>query len=430
MHYLFTHVTAVGSCPEEDLQDGFLAVDQGKITYIGTQRPEGSFQREISCQGKILTAGLVNAHTHLPMTLLRGIGGGNNLQDWLHNHIFPAEARLDSRAVKAGTRLAIGELLACGVTSVADMYNFCDDIAQVVAESGINANLSRGVLSFDPSAKPEELEGVQETISLIDQWHNYNQGQIKVDLSIHGEYTSNASVWDHMAKIGAERNLPIHIHVSETRSEHEEAKERHGKTALQALGEHGLWNRGGLAAHCVWTEESDWDYMVEKGISPVHNPVSNLKLGSGVAPVGKMLEKGVNVALGTDSVASNNNHDLWEEIKLSAILHNGLAENPTLISSRQAWNMATKQGGIALGRKTGVLAVGYDADLILVDVSGISMTPCHDPVENLVFSARGTDVCFTMCQGRIVYENGQFPTLDMDAVKKEVQEYAIPCILG
>lgn len=432
MTYLFTQVTAITAQAETDLNDGYLAVAEGKITYMGLERPSGTFDREISCQGKIMTAGLVNAHTHLPMSLLRGIGGGNNLEDWLHKHIFPAEAHLDSRAVQIGTRLSIAELVSNGVTCVADMYNFCTDIGQVVEETGFNANLSRGVLTFDPEAKPEEIEGIVDTRILLEQWQDKNKGQIRCDLSLHGEYTSfvNPSVWEYMAKLGAEKNLPIHIHVSETRSEHDDCKARHGKTPLQTLADYGLWERGGLAAHAVWTEESDWDLMVEKGISPVHNPVSNLKLGSGVAPIAKMLEKGVNVALGTDSVASNNNHDLWEEIKLTALLHNGLAENPTLISSRTAWNMATKHGGIALGRETGELKVGYDADLILVEMTGLSMTPCHDPVENLVFSGRGSDVCFTMCQGRIVYEDGTFPTIDIETLKKEVKEYGVPCILG
>ncbi len=432
MTVLFTHVLGLTPADQPLLEEGYVAVSQGKIQYIGTERPQGDFTQEISCEGKCLMPGLVNAHTHLPMSLLRGMGGGTNLQDWLEQHIFPAEARLDSRAVQAGTMLSIAELLAAGVTSVADMYNFCPDIGEVVMKTGINANLSRGVLCFDPDAKPEELEGIQDTLALLDHWHEKGEGQILCNLSLHGEYTSflNPSLWEYMAKLGQERGLSIHIHVSETQSEHEEAKARHGKTPLAVLGDYGLWDQGGLAAHCVWTEPSDWALMVEKGISPVHNPVSNLKLASGIAPVPAMLQAGVCVSLGTDGVASNNNHDMWEEIKLLALLHKGISQDPKAISSRQALDIATKHGGIALGRKTGELKVGYDADLILVDMGAISLTPCHDLLENLVFSACGRDVSLTMCRGKILYQDGVHTTIDIPALKKEVEEYAVPCILG
>lgn len=430
---LFTQATILPM--DEDMtqmSQGFVAVAEGKITYVGTERPQGDFGREISCEGKILMPGLVNAHTHLPMTLLRGLGGGNNLQDWLNQHIFPAEARLDSRAVRCGTELAVAELLQAGVTCVADMYNFCDDIAEVLLATGMNANLSRGVICFDPEAVPENLEGVQETVTLIDQYHGANGGQILVNGSLHGEYTSFLApqLWEHMAKMVQDKEIAMHIHISETHSEHEECKARHGKTPLQIMDDFGLWERGGIAAHCVWTEEEDWALMAKKGISPIHNPVSNLKLGSGIAPIHRMLQAGVKVALGTDSVASNNNHDLWEEIKLTAMLHNGLALDPTLINSKTALTLATSNGAVALGRKTGQIKEGYDGDIILVDMNHISMTPCHDPVENLVFSARGTDVCLTMCGGKILYENGTFTTIDVDKVKKEVKEYGVPCILG
>ncbi len=430
---LFTQAKILTMEAEGTLIDqGFVAVAEGKIAYVGTERPQGDFAREISCQGKLLMPGLVNAHTHLPMTLLRGLGGGNNLQDWLNKHIFPAEARLDSRAVRCGTELAVAELLQAGVTCVADMYNFCDDIAEVVLATGINANLSRGVLCFDPEATPENLEGVQETLALIDQYHGANGGQIRVNGSLHGEYTSFLlpKLWEYMAKLSADREISMHIHVSETLSEHEECKARHGKTPLQILNEFGLWERGGIAAHCVWTEEEDWALMAKKSISPIHNPVSNLKLGSGIAPIHRMLEAGVKVAMGTDSVASNNNHDMWEEIKLTAMLHNGIALNPTLISSETALTLATRNGAHALGRKTGEIKEGFDGDIILVDMDHVSMTPCHDAVENLVFSARGTDVCLTMCGGKILYENGTYTTIDLDKVKKEVKEYGVPCILG
>lgn len=427
---LFTQVKLLGDHETAGLSDGFVAVVGGIISYIGEIRPEGSFDREISCVGKMLLPGLVNAHTHLPMSLLRGIGGGNTLQDWLHNHIFPAEARLDRKSVEIGTRLSVAESLAYGVTCVADMYDYVDVMAEVLLETGINGNLSRGVVCFDDKADLSQLPGFLETKALFSQYHRENQGQILCNLSIHAEYTSFPKVWEEMARLSQEYQAKPHIHISETKVEHENCKKKYGKTPLALFEDYGLWEYGGLAAHCVWTEESDWVLMAKKGISPVHNPVSNLKLGSGVAPVEKMLEKNVNVCLGTDGVASNNNHDLWEEIKLTALLHKGISGNPKAISSKMALDMATKQGGIALGRKTGVVAEGYDADLILVDTTGVSMIPCHDMTENLVFSSSGRDVSMTMCRGRILYENGVYTTIDMEKLRKDLTEYAVPRILG
>lgn len=430
---LFTNVTALTMDDQKrQIKNGYVLVVDGKIKAITDIAPSIIPDVEVSCEGKLMLPGFVNAHTHIPMTLLRGIGGGNNLQDWLNHHIFPAEARLDARAIRAGTNLAIADLLAGGVTSIADMYSFCDDMADCLATSGINANISRGIICFSPEENPSSLVGVQETLALIDKWHNHNKGQLKIDLSLHGEYTSFMApkLWEYMAKLSQDRQLPLHIHCSETKIEHEECKERHGKTPFQILDQYGLWNQGGLAAHCVWTEPEDWALMAKRGVSPVHNPISNLKLGSGIAPVDEMLKAGVHVALGTDSVASNNSHDLLEEVKLTAMLHKGISLDPLKISSYEALDMATRQGGIALQRPTGQITEGYDADIILLDVSGVSWTPCHDLVENVVFSSRGTDVVLTMCRGKVLYEYGNFYTLELDEILKEVKEYGVPCILG
>lgn len=431
MTTLFTNVTAITM--EETtpiLTNGFVAVDGTTIGYVGTTKPQGGFDRTIDCADKILMPGLINAHTHLPMSLLRSYGGGNNLQDWLNNFIFPAEANLDPTCVTVGTTLSVAELLENGVTCVADMYNFCDEIAEVVAQSGISANLSRGVICFDGDATPDSLDGVNETLACIDKWHGFDNNRIKFDVSLHGEYTSflNKPLWDYMANLAKTRDLGMHIHVSETKLEHDESLARHNKTPLQILDDHKLWDNGGIAAHCVWCDPDDFALMARKNISPVHNPVSNLKLGSGVAPITQMLQAGVNVALGTDGVASNNNHDLFEEIKLTAILHAGVTHNPTAISALQALQMATVNGAKALKRNTGMIAVGKDADIILLDATSLALTPCHDVVENVVYAANGSQVCLTMCRGKVVYENGDHLTLDIPDTLKKLHDYAIPKI--
>ncbi len=433
MSILFTNVTAVTMDPGlGTVRGAFVAVDGTAISHVGTDRPEGNFDRVIDCTGKVMLPGLINAHTHVPMTLMRGYGGGHDLQDWLNHYIFPAEDRLDSRAVKAGTGLALAELIAGGCTCVNDMYYFSDDIAQTVADAGLSANLSRAVTCFDPDVKPEEFVSCVEMRELVDRWHGWNGGQILVDASIHGEYTSflNPAMWDYLAQYAADHGLGMHIHLSETRSEHEECIARHGRTPAAELASHGVFDVRTTAAHCVWTTPEDWALLAEKGVTVAHNPVSNLKLGSGVAPIPAMAAAGINIALGTDGVSSNNSHDMFEEIKLAAILHCGVSHDPMAVTPLQALEMATVNGARALGRDTGVIAAGKTADLILVDFDHPNLIPCHDPVENLVFSARGSDVALTMARGRVLYENGQFLTLDLARIRREVEEYALPKLFG
>lgn len=430
MSILFANVTAVTmDAARPVLNNAFVSVEEGRIASVGTQRPQGQFEREIDGTGRVLMPGLVNAHTHLPMTLMRGYGGGCSLQTWLNDYIFPAEARLNGRAVRAGTRLALAELIAGGVTCVADMYYFCDDIAQAVAQSGLSANLSRSLVAFQDQ-DPTQMDAWREMDALYEKWNGYDQGRILVDASIHAEYTSFScpALWEKAGKWAARRGCGMQVHISETRSEHEECLIRHGKTPIELLEDYGLWQARGVAAHCVWVSESDMERMAQRGITAVHNPMSNLKLASGVAPVPALLAAGVNVALGTDGVASNNSHDMFEEIKLAATLHKGISRDPMAVTARQALAMATANGAAALGRNSGVIAPGRDADLILVDFTRPGLTPCHDPEENLVFSAHGSHVEMNMARGQIIYEKGTFLTLDLEEIRSEIQDYALPLI--
>lgn len=433
MSILFTNVTAVTMDPAQpNLENAFVAVEGTKIAFIGKQRPEGEFEREIDCTGKVMMPGLINAHTHLPMTMMRGYAGGHNLQDWLNNYIFPAEDRLDSKSVQIGTALALAELIAGGVTCVADMYYFCPDIAEVMAQSGISGNLSRSVTCFQHLDKPEEFISCQEMRELKDAWHGYDNGRILVDVSIHAEYTTFncPEMWEYMCQYASDNQLGMHIHISETRTEQEECLARHGKTPIALFDEYGAWDRGGLAAHCVWVSDEDMELMRARKITAVHNPISNLKLGSGVARVPALMQAGVNVALGTDGVSSNNNHDMFEEMKLAGILHKGITGDPTVVKADEVLAMATVNAAKALGRNTGMLSVGKIADLILVDFTHPNLTPCHDVAENLVYSARGSDVVMNMAQGKVIYENGVFLTLDLEQIRADMQEYALPQIFG
>ena len=432
MSILIENVTAVLMDEANTvLENAFVAVEDSRIAYVGTERPEGSFET-IDGKDRVLMPGFVNTHTHIPMTLLRGYGGGCDLQTWLNDFIFPAEAKLDDRAVAAGTGLGLAEMIASGVTCIADMYMHTGTIAQEIVNAGISANLSCGGVYFGAPEdfSPDKCNDCRNQQVLTEQWHGYNDGQILVDASIHGEYTSNAPLWQWMADYAREHGQRMHVHVSETKSEHAASLERHGKTPIQILNEYGVWDNGGIAAHCVYTTEEDWAIMAAKDVTAVHNPYSNLKLGSGVARVPAMWDAGVNVSLGTDGVSSHNSTDMFADMKLAAILHNGVNCDPGVMNARRALQMATVNGAKALGRNTGVIAVGKVADLILVDFSAPNLTPCHDVEENLVFSAYGANVVMNMARGKVIYKDGEYYTLDLDRIRREVKEYALPLVFG
>ena len=414
------------------LPHAFVAVEGETIRSVTDTRPEGTFDQEIDGKGSVLMPGLVNAHTHVPMTLLRGYGGGCDLQTWLTQWIFPAEAKLDDRAVAAGTGLGLAEMIASGTTTIADMYMHTPAIAQTVLEAGISANLSVGGVYFGAPGdfSPETCPDVENQRRLTEEWHGAGNGQILTDASIHAEYTSNVPLWKWMAEYAHDCGLGIHLHISETQSEHEGCKERWGLTPIALFDRYGVWENRAIAAHCVWTTEEDWAVMAEKGISAIHNPVSNLKLGSGVAWVPAMKKAGVNVALGTDGVSSNNNTDMFEEMKFAAILHNGVTHDPLALLPADVLRMATVDGARALGRKTGRIAPGYMADLILVDFDRPHLTPCHSVMDNLVYSARGSDVVMNMARGKVIYKDGEFLTLDLEKIKAEVRDHAMPLVFG
>ena len=265
---------------------------------------------------------------------------------------------------------------------------------------------------------------------LTERWHGCNDGQIRIDASIHGEYTSHAPLWEWMARYAADHKLGMHVHLSETKTEHEACLARHGKTPAAVFAETGLFDVRTIAAHCVWTTPEDWAILARHGVSAVTNPMSNLKLGSGIAPVKGLIDAGVNVALGTDGVSSNNATDLFADMKLAAILTCGATLDPMAVTAWQALEIATVHGAKALGRNTGRVVPGCDADLILVDFRQPNLIPCHDVAENLVYAAHGSNVSLTMARGRILYQNGAFFTLDLDKVKQEVAQYAIPKLFG
>ena len=427
MNTLISHVTVV--CMDEAntvLHDAYVLVKGKEIAYVGPIRPTEVVGREINGTGKVLMPGFVDAHTHLTMSLMRGYGGGHDLQTWLNDYIFPVEDKLDSRAVRAGTALALAEAISCGITSVSDMYYFCDDIIGEVVKSGISANIARGATVFTEDFDPNTYQACVETAELTEKWHNYNDGQIKIDACIHGEYTSNPKLWTWMADFAQMHDLQMHVHLSETKSEQNACLQRHSMTPAAVFEKYGLWNTRAIAAHCVWTTPEDWEIFKRHGVTAVHNPASNMKLASGAAPVAAMVDAGVNVALGTDGMSSNDNHDMFEEMKLASLLAKVTALDPMSLKDETVLKMATVNGAKAQGRSAGVVKAGAQADLILVDFRSPNLQPCHDVQANLIYSAHAGNVCMNMARGKIIYENGNFLTLDLEEIYREVERYAVP----
>ena len=430
---LLYHCRALLMDEENTLLDpAYVVVEGERIAAVSSTRPQGPFAQEIDCGGNVLMPGLVNAHTHIPMTLMRGYAGGCDLHTWLNDWIFPAEAKLDDRAVRAGADQALAELIAGGVTTIADMYMHTPAIAQAVLAAGISANLSCGGVYFGAPGdfSPATCPDCDHQRQLTEEFHGAGNGQILVDASIHGEYTSNVPLWQWMADYAQRKGLGMHVHVSETQSEHEGSLTRWGLTPFRILDRYGVWDTRAIAAHCVWTTEDDWAGMAEKGVACVHNPVSNLKLGSGVAWIPAMKAAGVPIALGTDGVSSNNNQDMFEEMKFAAVLHNGVTRDPLALLPQDVLAMATREGAKALGRQTGRIAPGYVADLILVDFTRPHLTPCHSVMDNLVYAAHGSDVVMNMARGKIIYKDGTFLTLDLEKIQAEVKSYALPRLFG
>ena len=401
---------------------GFLGVRGDTIDYIGTEKPTGEYEEHKSMEHKLLMPGLINCHNHSPMVLLRGVGSGLPLREWLFDKVFPIEDRLVPEDIAAGSRLAILEMLASGTTSFSDMYFFPEETVWAVEEAGIKANLNRCVQCFDEHQTVEQNTQIPESLALFEKYHGTADGRIHIDFSIHAEYTCKSHIVKAYSDLCREKGGRMHIHLAETAREQRECIERYGKTPTEWFESLGTFDSPTAAAHCVAVTERDMDILKAHGVSVVHNPTSNLKLGSGFAPIRQMMDKGINVTLGTDGTASNNNLNMFEEMHLAEIMHDGYHNDPTLISTQEVLDMATVNGAKLQGRDdTGVLAVGKKADIIALDLSKPHLYPNFDTPALLTCSAQAGDVCMTMVDGKILYENGEFKTLDENKVRADME---------
>jgi len=421
MDILFKNATVVTMNPAAPiLKNTDVGIIGRKITFAPPATPP---KRTIDCTNKVLMPGMYNCHAHAAMTMFRGYANDLNLEDWLFNYIFPAERKWTPQLIHTGTTLAAAEMIASGTISFSDMYFFMDVVAQVADEAGMMANVSNAVIGFDKDTYDFHKDNVyDQTLRAIERYHNKGDGRIKIDASIHGVYTSHPPAWKQVMDFTHKHGLNMHVHLSETKTEHENCITTYGKTPAQVFCEHGILDVPCVAAHGVWITEADMEILAEKNVTVAHNPISNLKLASGLAPIVKMREKGINVALGTDGVSSNNSHDLFEEMKMASILQKYATGDPTAMPAPEALVMATVAGAKAQGRDSGLLDEGYDADMLLMDFNNPRQTVCYDPQLNLVYSASGRDVEMTICRGRVLYEKGEFKTIDIEKTLHDARE--------
>ncbi len=417
MKILFDKTKVLGS------GEAYIAVEDNYITYIGKDRPDTQFDRVIDTKNKLVIPGLYNCHTHSAMQFMRGYGEDMPLDRWLNDKIFPAEDRLTPETVYLSSKFAIAEMIRNGIVSFSDMYYFCEQTAECVGETGIKANISRSIVSFDENADHKNDARFIESKQLFENWNGRFDGRLKVDMSLHAEYTNVEKMCRVCADYAKQKMASFHIHLSETEKEHNECIKRHGKTPLEFFESTGALEVPTNFAHCVWVSESDMDLMKKYNCTVTHNPASNLKLGSGVMPLSKMLEKGINVALGTDSSASNNTLDIIKEMYLAAILQKGTDRDPSKIKAESIVKLATVNGALSQGRKKcGELKVGNHADIVMLDLDAINNIPMFDPTYALVYSANASNVCFNMVDGKVLYENGEFMTVDIENLKYDMKK--------
>lgn len=380
---------------------------------------------EIDCNKCLIMPGLINCHGHTAMTILRSVGAGLPLKRWLEEAIFPVEARMRPQDIEAGMTWGAMEMLAGGTTTVADMYDFPEAGAKALAKAGMRGNLCRVGLSFsDDKEVPENR--FNECVDFV---LKHSEGdKILGDFCLHSEYLTKPKLVKDIAEANRVFRRPVHVHVSETEREHQECIKRHGKTPMEYLADLGVFDYGGYAAHCVWVTDEDLKIMKEKNVTLVHNPSSNLKLGSGIAPVLKAVKMGVNVALGTDGCASNDNLNMFEEMHLANLLAKGVNRDPEALDKWTVIDMATVNGAKALGRNDiGLIAPGMKADLTVIDLKKPHLYPVNDLSGLVVNSMQASDVIMTIVGGSLVYNRGVYKNIDTWQARLNIDESVRHC---
>jgi len=428
---LISNVTAVTMNPKMEVLFGaYIGIENGKIVSLSKTAPKEQPKTIIDGTGMVAIPGLINCHTHLATSVLRSytddLSGNEALEALLQK-----EAKLDSRAAKAAALLSIAECLRFGITSVSDLYYYPNATAQAVAQSGIKANLALSSYRFIDQNEEFDFdtdEQCQELCRVVDKWHGYDNGRIKIDAGIYAEYTSNYKLWEALVGYASEKGLGMQLHLGETQSELDSCLDRTGMGPGELLNCHGVFNVPTTAAGCTYLEDHERKLLGKKKVSAVASPVAAAKGGNACTPILDCVKSGMNVALGTGGAIECGNLDMFEVMRYAAMSCRSNSGNAAALPASAALMMGTVTGAQAQGRSSecGMLAVGMDADIALVDFSAPHLMPCHNVLSGLLWSAKGGDVAMTMVRGQILYQNGQFPTIDLKEVVEELTTYAIP----
>ena len=433
MDTLISNVTVVTMNEKMDVLFGaYLAVTDGKISYIGKAAPDQQPATIIDGTGMVAMPGLINCHTHLASTVLRSYVDDATGAEALTQQL-QKESKLDKRSAKASALLGIAECVRFGITSVSDLYYYPDATAEALAESGMKGNVALSAYRFIDQNEDfdfETDEQCQELVRIKEKWHGY-EGRIRVDGGIHAEYISNHKLWEGIADYCAEEGLGVQMHLACTEAEVENCLDRAGLSPAELLSCHRLLNVPVTAAGCAALTEEDKAVLGKKKATAVVTPCANAKNGLPLAPIAPYVKAGINVALGTDGAVEAGNLDLFEVMRQAAYSERVNAGDPAKFPAPAVLMMATVCGARAQGRsqECGMLKEGFDADLVLVDFTAPHLMPCHNVLSSLVFCAKGGDVALTMVKGRVLYQAGRFPTIDLNKVVEEITGYAIPKLL-
>ncbi len=423
-------VTAVTLDPHAPvMQDAAIHVEDGAITYVGPAHDAPDFEADEVRGGEHLVAmpGLINTHCHAAMTLLRGYADDMALEPWLQDRIWPFEAGLEEEDVYWGTQLAIAEMIRNGVTCFADMYFFHRRATEAMVESGVRACPSASIIGVFPDVPGQ----IAEARSYASEAAGAGDGRIRPCIAPHSLYTCEREHWTAVVDAAGELGVPIQTHAAETRAEVEEVRKRWGATPIQTLDSLGALDVPLIAAHCVHLDDTDLEVMARRrdgrsAVRVAHNPASNCKLASGVAPVAELRRRGIDVGLATDGTASNNRLDIWSEMRLTALLHKAVELDPTTLAAEEVLEMGTLGGARVLGleAEVGSLEAGKRADVVLVDFDRPHLHPPHDVVSHLIYSAQSADVVTVMVDGQLLYDGGEHLTVDVDRAMAEVDARA------
>ncbi|MCC7550284.1 MAG: amidohydrolase family protein [Methanobacterium sp.] len=407
-----------------EIKKGSVLIEDDKIIDITADKGNNGADEIINGEGQVLIPGLVNTHTHLSMNLMRGLADDLPLDVWLNDHIWPVEAHLEGKHCYAGALLAALEMIKSGTTTCNDMYFHMDDVARAIDESGLRGLITHCML--DAGDEEKRNQEIKETEHIIKKHHDTAQGRIKVAISSHSPYTCSEELLRWTRKKADETGLKIHIHVSETEKEVVDSLNDKKKRPFEYLEDIKFLGPDVIAAHSVWLSGAEIALIKENNVKISHNPLSNMKLASGISPVSDLLANDVCVSLGTDGVASNNNLDLFQEMKMSSLLQKVRKLDPTLLPADKVLEMATINGANTLGmeKEIGTIEVGKKADLVLVDMNAPHLTPYRNPISHLVYSAEGADVNTVICNGEILMRNREVLTLDEMEVMNIAQSAA------